>query len=69
MLVLKIIATIVVIFGMGVLLYDSFKKFSNSNSNVKDIRKSIKNGSYDWDSAIDDTADRIIDNPESLLWQ
>lgn len=68
MLIIKIIATIVVIFGMGVLLYDSFKKF-NSNSNVKDIKKSIKNGSYDWDSAIENTADRIIDNPESLLWR
>lgn len=68
MLVLKIIGIIFVIFGMGALLYDSIKKLI-SRPDIKNIKSRIKDGSYDWKEAIEDTADKIIEYPESLLWQ
>lgn len=68
MLVLKIIGIIFVIFGMGALLYDSIKKLM-SRPDIKNIKSRIKDGSYDWEEAIEDTADKIIEYPESLLWQ
>lgn len=33
------------------------------------IKEMIKSGIYDWETAIEMTADRILDYPESLLWQ
>ena len=36
---------------------------------VKEIKKAIKEGKYNWDLAIKHTADRIIEYPESLLWR
>lgn len=39
------------------------------NPKVEEIKKAIKNGTYDWDKAIEDTADRIIDYPQALLWK
>jgi len=38
-------------------------------SKVEMIKKAIKEGTYDWDVAIEDAAERICDHPESLLWQ
>ena len=37
--------------------------------NVAAIRKAIKNKTYDWVSAIEHTAERICEHPESLLWK
>lgn len=36
---------------------------------VKSIKLAIKSGTYNWKAAIEHTADRIIECPESLLWR
>lgn len=36
---------------------------------IAEIKKAIKNKTYDWKSAIEHTAERICDYPESLLWR
>lgn len=33
------------------------------------IKKQIQLGVYDWKKAIEKTAERIVQNPESLLWK
>ena len=38
------------------------------STKVAAIKKAIKNGTYDWNKAIEQTADRIVENPQSLLW-
>lgn len=40
-----------------------------SKLKLQNLKRNLKKGSYDWDKAIENTADRIIDNPESLLWK
>lgn len=35
---------------------------------IKAIKEKIVNGTYDWEAAIEHTASRIMDYPESLLW-
>ena len=35
---------------------------------IKAIKEMIANGTYDWEAAIERTASRIMDYPESLLW-
>lgn len=37
------------------------------STKVATIKKAIKNGTYDWTKAIEQTADRIVDNPWTLL--
>lgn len=39
------------------------------NPKVAEIKKAIKNGTYDWDKAIEYTADRIAEYPQALLWK
>ncbi len=39
-----------------------------ASEKVQKIKKSVKNGTYDWDSAVKSTADKIIEHPETLLW-
>lgn len=36
---------------------------------VKAIKEAIKNGTYNWDEAIEGAASKITDNPETLLWR
>lgn len=36
---------------------------------IKEIKKAIKNKTFDWDKAIEETAKKIMNNPESLLWR
>lgn len=36
---------------------------------IKEIKKAIKNGTYNWQTAIEDTAKKIVEYPESLLWR
>lgn len=36
---------------------------------VKAIKEAIKAGKYDLKSAIEHTADLIIEHPETLLWR
>lgn len=68
MIVLKVLGFIVVGFGIVILLADTIKKL-RMDPKIKEIKESIKDGSYDWENAIEDSADKILNNPESLLWQ
>lgn len=36
---------------------------------LKKIKLEIKNKTYDWKTAIEKTAERIIEYPQSLLWR
>lgn len=36
---------------------------------IKNLKKAIKKGNYDWNTAIADTANKIVDYPQSLLWR
>ena len=36
---------------------------------LKQLRKAIKSGKYDWKKAIEDTAAKIVDYPQALLWR
>lgn len=42
---------------------------AKASAKVIAIKKAIKNGTYDWKSAIEHTADRIIEYPQALLWK
>lgn len=33
------------------------------------VKAAINNGSYDWDKAVRSSAEKILENPESLLWR
>lgn len=39
------------------------------SNKVEKIKEAIKNGTYDWKKAIEDAADKIMGNPETLLWR
>lgn len=39
------------------------------SSKVKEIKEAIKNGTYDWKKAIEGAVDKIMSNPETLLWR
>ena len=45
-----------------------FKK-KHLSDKVKALKKAIKSKTYDWNSAIADTVDRIVDYPQSLAWR
>lgn len=36
---------------------------------LKIIKESIENGTYDFETAIEDSASKIVENPEVLLWR
>lgn len=36
---------------------------------IEQIKKAIKNGSYNWELAVKDTADKIANYPQALLWR
>ena len=36
---------------------------------LKQLKKAIKGGKYDWKKAIEDTANKIVDYPQALLWR
>lgn len=36
---------------------------------VKEIKKAIKNKTYDWNKAIKGAAEKIVENPVVLLWR
>lgn len=39
------------------------------NKNLKVIKIEIKNKTYNWQKAIEDTAERILEYPQALLWR
>ena len=45
------------------------KKMTEREKRIKEIKKSIKNGSYDLKAAIEDTAEKILNYPQALLWR
>ena len=36
---------------------------------LKQLKKSIKGGKYDWKKVIEDIATKIVDYPQALLWR
>lgn len=38
-------------------------------SKVEMIKAAIKNGTYNWEEAIESAASKIVENPEVLLWR
>lgn len=36
---------------------------------VEKIKKQFKDGTYDWKKAIEGTAEKILQYPETLLWR
>ena len=36
---------------------------------IREIKRRIKNGSYDLEEAINDTAEKILEYPQALLWR
>lgn len=36
---------------------------------LKILKESIKNETYDFEAAIEDSASKIVENPEVLLWR
>ena len=45
------------------------KNMTEREKRIKEIKKSIKNGSYNWEEAIEDTAEKILNYPQALLWR
>lgn len=39
------------------------------SAKVMAVKAAISNGSYNWDKAIENSAEKILNNPESLLWR
>lgn len=44
------------------------KEMDARAAKTKRIKDQIKNGSYDWQKAIEDTAEKILNYPQALLW-
>ena len=42
---------------------------AKKSEKIEKIKKEIKNGTYDWEKAIEHTAKLIINYPQSLLWK
>lgn len=36
---------------------------------IKKIKKAIKNKTYNWEKAIEKATEKILNNPEVLLWR
>ena len=36
---------------------------------LKILKEAIKNGTYDFEVAIEDATSKIVENPEVLLWR
>ena len=45
------------------------KNMTEREKRIKEIKKSIKNGSYDLKTAIEGAAEKILEYPQSLLWR
>lgn len=46
-----------------------FNKKEQMSEKVKTIKELIESGLYNWETAIELTVDKILEYPESLLWQ
>lgn len=45
------------------------EKKNEREKKIREIKKSIKNGSYDWKAAIEGAAEKILEYPQALLWR
>ena len=45
------------------------KIVSEREKKIREIKKSIRNGCYDWKAAIEGAAEKIIEYPQALLWR
>lgn len=45
------------------------EKKNEREKKIGEIKKSIKNGSYDWKAAIECAAEKILEYPQALLWR
>lgn len=45
------------------------EKMTEKEKRIEEIKKSIKNGSYDWKAAIEGAAEKILNYPQALLWR
>ena len=44
-------------------------KKNEREKKIREIKRRIKNGSYNWEEAIEDTAEKILNYPQALLWR
>ena len=44
-------------------------KYINNYDEARSLKESIENGTYDFETAIEDAASKIVENPEVLLWR
>lgn len=44
------------------------KKMDARSAKIKKIKSQIKNGTYNWQKAIESAAEKIINYPQALLW-
>ena len=47
----------------------SMINLAKHTSSLQKLKESIKNGTYDFEAAIEDSASKIVENPEVLLWR
>jgi hypothetical protein len=45
------------------------KEITKMAEKLKAIKEAIKNGTYNWEEAIESAASKIVENPEVLLWR
>lgn len=45
------------------------EQMSARKLHIKLIKEQIKKGTYDWKKAIEDTANKIVEYPQALLWK
>ena len=45
------------------------KIVSEREKKIREIKRRIKNGSYNWEAAIESAAEKIIEYPQALLWR
>ena len=45
------------------------EKKNEREKKIREIKRRIKNGSYDWKAAIEGAAEKILEYPQALLWR
>ena len=45
------------------------EKMTEREKKIREIKRRIKNGSYDLKTAIEGAAEKIIEYPQALLWR
>lgn len=45
------------------------KEMTTKEEKIKRIKSQIKNGTYNWQKAIEGAAEKILNYPQALLWR